>query len=165
MSNKKDKHIKNIISKVGIDKAPADFTNKVMQDVFVSTNEEALKDKTLASLLERTIIEKPSDTFLSDIMAQVETKKKVEFQPLISKKGWSVILSLFTIFVLYLIFNDGTEESASVLNNISPYLEASKNLFSNLFKGFYISPLLAISIFSLTILLFLDGTIKRRVFS
>ena len=99
MSKKSDKHIKNIISTVGIDKAPADFTSKVMQDVLVSTNEEALKDATLSSLLKRTSIEEPSQDFVSSIMNQVETPIEIKYQPLISKKTWLIISGVVMAFI------------------------------------------------------------------
>jgi len=164
MSKKSDKHIKNIISTAGIDKAPVDFTSKVMQDVFVSTNEEALKDATLSSLLKRTSIEEPSQDFVSSIMDQVETPIEIKYQPLISKKTWLIISGVVMAFILFIFLSGSTEESTSIFNKVSPYLNNMNNLFSNPLKGFVLSPLLAISIICLSSLLLLDTILKRRSF-
>ena len=164
MSRKSDKHIKNIISNVGIDKAPVGFTSKVMQDVFVSTNEEALKDTTLSSLLKRSSIEKPSQEFISSIMNQVETPIEIKYQPLISKKAWFIISGVVIAFALFVFLGDAPKESTSILNKISPYLNDLNSIFSNSLKGFTISPVLLISIFCLSTLLLLDTFLKRRAF-
>lgn len=164
MSNKSDKHIKNIISKVGIDKAPADFTSKVMQDIFVSTNEEALRDATLSSLLKRTSIVEPSQEFVSSIMNQVETPVEIKYQPLIGKKTWFIISGVVIAFVLFVFLGGSPKESTSIFNKVSPYLNDLNRLFSNSLKGFTISPVLLISIFCLSTLLLLDTFLKRRAF-
>jgi hypothetical protein len=162
MSKKSDKHIKNIISKVGIDKAPLDFTSKVMQDVFVSTNEEALKDVTLSSLLKKNTIEEPSQDFVSSIMNQVETPVTIKYQPLIDKKTWFIISGVVIAFSLFVLLGNSPKESTSIFNKVSPYLNDLNRVFSNSLKGFTVSPLLLISIFCLSTLLLLDTFLKRR---
>jgi uncharacterized protein YggT (Ycf19 family) len=164
MSKKSDKHIKNIIGKVGIDKAPVDFTRKVMQDVFVSTNEEALKDPALSSLLKRSTIEEVSQDFVSSIMNRVETPVEINYQPLISKKTWFIISGVVIAFILFVFLSGSPKESTSIFNKVSPYLDTINNLFSNPFKGFVLSPLLTISILCLSSLLLLDTILKRRSF-
>lgn len=162
MNKKSNKHIKNIISKVGIEKAPIDFTNKVMQDIFVSTSVEALKDATLSSLLKRTSIEEPSPEFVSAIMNQVKTPIVIDYQPLISKKVWFIISGVVITFVLFVFLYDSPNESISVFNKVSPYLNDMNSIFTNFLKGFTISPVLIISIFCLSTLLLLDTFLKRR---
>lgn len=165
MSKKTDKHIKNIIGKAGIDKAPVDFTSKVMQDVFVSTNEEALKDAALSSLLKRTSIDEPSREFVSVIMNQVETPIEIKYQPLISKKTWFIISGAVIAFILLVFLSGSPKESTSIFNKVSPYLNNINNLFSNPFKVIVLSPLLTISIICLSSLLFLDAILKKRSFN
>ena len=79
MSKRNRVHIKNLISKVGIEKAPDNFAKNVMQDIFVSTNEEALKDAKLTSVLKQATIETPSNIFVSNIMNEIETKRNIQF--------------------------------------------------------------------------------------
>ena len=165
MSKKSDKHIKNIISTLGIDKAPADFTSKVMQDVFVSTNEEALKDATLSSLLKRTSIEEPSQDFVSSIMNQVETPVEIKYQPLISKKTWLLISGVVMAFMLFIFLSGSPKESSSLLTEALPYLDQAQHLFMNPFKSISISPLLTISLLCLSSMLLFDSLLKRKFFS
>ena len=163
MSKKSDKHIKNIISQVEIDKAPLDFTSNVMQDVFVSSNETALKDPVLTSLLKRTNSEVPSQEFVSSIMNQVETPIDFKYQPLISKKTWFVISAFLVGFIVIAFLIDTPKESAASITKASLYLSSMTNLISNSLKELTESPLLIISIFSLSILLLLDTYFKGRI--
>ena len=163
MSKKSDKHIKNIISQVEIDKAPLDFTSKVMQDVFVSSKEESLKDAVLSSLLKRTNFEMPSQDFVSSIMDQVETPIDFKYQPLISKKTWVIISAFFVGLIIVAFLIDTPKESAASITKASLYLSSMTNLFSNAIKELTESPLLIISIFSLSILLLVDTYFKGKI--
>ena len=163
MNKKSDKHIKNIIHKVGIDKAPADFTSKVMQDVFISSNEEALKDTILSSLLKRNCIEEPSEEFVSSIMNQVETTAEIKYQPLIGKKTWFIISGIITAFVIFVFFSDSPKESSSLVTKALPYLDQAQHLLMNPFKSIRISPLLTISLLCLTSMLLFDSLLKRKL--
>lgn len=164
MGKRSDKHIKNIIGKISIDKAPEDFTKKVMHDVFVSTNEDALKDATLSSLLKRTSIEEPSQEFVSSIMTKITTPLEIRYQPLISKKTWFIISGIVTVFVLFVFFSDSPEETSSLLTKASPYLTQAQHLFINLFKNITFSPLLTISLLCLSSMLLFDALLKRKLF-
>ena len=161
MSKKSDKHIKKIISKVELDKAPIDFTSKVMQDVFISTNEEALKDPALSSLLKRTSTEEPSQNFVSLIMNQVENPVEIKYQPLIGKKTWFIIAGVLISFILFALLNDSPSQSTPIIDKALPYLDSLNSLIANPFKGFKMSPLLAISLMCLSSLLLVDTFLKR----
>ena len=171
MGKRNKEHIEKIMSKVGIEKAPTDFTKNVMQDVFISTNETALKDVKLTSLLKETTLETPSNVFVSNIMNAVEAKRNIEFKPLISKKGWLTICVFFIGTLVFMLSKGSPAESSTIFAKISPYLDEAKNMFSNPFKGteFFtgaeLSPILVISLVCLSSMLLFDTLLKKRLFS
>lgn len=165
MSKNKDEHIKDFININSIDKAPVNFTSKVMQDVFMSSNEEALKSKELNSLLKRTAIEKPSYDFVTNIMDQVAIQKEIQYKPLISKKAWFIISATIVVLLLSVFLTDAPKESSSLLNKVSPYLDQAHQVFTNPFKNIAFSPLLTMSLLCLSSMLLFDTLLKRRLFS
>ena len=165
MSKKKEEHIKDFINMNSIDKAPVNFTDKVMQDVFMSSNEEALKSKELTSLLKRTTIEKPSHDFVATIMNQVAIQNEIQYKPLISKKAWFIISITIVVLLLSVFLNDAPKESSSVLNKVSPYLDQAQQIFTNPFKNIAFSPLLTMSLLCLCSMLLFDALLKRKIFS
>ena len=165
MSKKKEEHIKDFININSIDKAPVNFTSKVMQDVFMSSNEEALKSKELNSLLKRTAIEKPSYDFVANIMNQVAIQKEIQYKPLISKKAWFIISATIVVLLLSVFLSDAPKESSSLLNKVSPYLDQAQQVFTNPFKNIVFSPLLTMSLLCLCSMLLFDTLLKRRLFS
>ena len=165
MSKKKEEHIKDFINMNSIDKAPVNFTSKVMQDVFMSSNEEGLKSKELNSLLKRTAIEKPSNDFVTNIMNQVAIQKEIQYKPLISKKAWLIISATIVALLLTVFLSQAPKESSSLLNKVSPYLEQAQQVFTNPFKNITFSPLLSISLLCLCSMLLFDTLLKRRLFS
>ena len=165
MSKKREEHIKDFININSIDKAPVNFTSKVMQDVFMSSNEEALKSKELNSLLKRTAIEKPSYDFVANIMNQVAIQKEIQYKPLISKKAWFIISATIVVLLLSVFLSDAPKESSSLLNKVSPYLDQAQQVFTNPFKNIVFSPLLTMSLLCLCSMLLFDTLLKRRLFS
>tara|TARA_R110002073_G_scaffold220418_1_gene380589 strand:- start:81225 stop:81719 length:495 start_codon:yes stop_codon:yes gene_type:complete len=162
----KSKDIKNIINKNAIDKAPMNFTEEVMKDVFLMSDSELLKDDALSSLLQRTIIEQPSESLVNAVLSQVEVENKMVYQPLISKRGWVVIFSVLIGFVLFVLFYNTSTASTGFINidTLLPYLKFTESLLSNPFKGMVFSPLLAISLLCISTLLFVDTFLKKRSF-
>jgi len=171
MSKRNKEHIKRLIGEAGVEKAPLDFTKQVMQDIFVSASEEGLKDEKLATLLKEPGLEIPSNKFVSNIMKDVEVQRNLEYQPLISKKGWLVISAFFIGILVFVLFKDMPEQPSAIFAKLIPYLEASKNTFSNPFEGqkllnlTKLSPILAISLFCLSSMLLFDTKLKRRLFT
>lgn len=165
MSKNIDEHIKDFININSIDKAPVNFTSKVMQDVFMTSNEEALKSKELNSLLKRTAIEKPSYDFVTNIMDQVAIQKEIQYKPLISKKAWFIISATIVVLLLSVFLTDAPKESSSLLNKVSPYLDQAHQVFTNPFKNIAFSPLLTMSLLCLSSMLLFDTLLKRRLFN
>jgi len=162
MSKKKDEHIKNIVSQVRVDRAPNNFTDNVMKDVLIFTNQEALKSRELSSLLKRTSIQTPSENFTSDIVKLVSIEKEMDFKPLINKKAWFIVVTILIFMILFVYFNEMPQQSYAIFDKISPYLEETQHLFVNPFKGLRFSPLLIISVLCLSSMLIFETVLKRK---
>ena len=171
MNKGKKEHIKKMLNQVGVEKAPVDFTQQVMQDIFVSTSEEGLKDEKLATLLKEPNLEIPSTMFVSNVMKDIEMQRNLEYKPLISKKGWLLIGGFFVGMLVFVFFKDAPQEPSAVLTKLLPYLEEAKNRLDVSYspKGRFnapeLSPILAISLFCLSSMLIFETILKRRLFT
>lgn len=164
MNKKEEKHIKNLMSKIEANKAPNDFTNKVMKDVFMmSAGEEALKSAALTSLLKRTVTENVQHDFTEAVMSKIEAQKDLAYKPLIGKKAWFLISSAVIAVLVLVIMNDTPKESNSIFDSILPYMEQTKVIFINPLKNISISPLFTISFLSLSSMLIFDALLKRKL--
>jgi len=162
MSKKKEDIFKKLIDANAIDKAPVDFTKKVMQDVSILSNEELLEDKILTSILKRSSIEKTSKNFVSIVLNTIEIKNQVKYQPVINKKAWFIITTILILLVLYIIFYDSPAETTSIFSSATLYIDSFSNAFSNFINGFKLSSIFTISLIALSSLLVLDFSLKNR---
>ena len=162
MNKKEQQHIKDLISQIDTDKVSSNFTDKIMKDVSLLVGDDSLKDATLTSLLQKSIIEEPSIEFVATTLQKIETKNEKMYKPIISKKGWVIIFSVTLILTLITIFSSKPTEGAYVLNEISPYLDVAKSKLTGLFRIITIPPLFLISILCLGTLLMFDAMLKRK---
>ena len=162
MSKKKEDIFKKLIDANVIDKAPVDFTKKVMQDVSILSNEELLEDKKLTSILKSSSIEKPSKNFVSTVLNTIEIKNQVTYKPVINKKAWFIIVTILISLVLYIIFYDSPTETTSVFSSVTSYIDSFNNVFSNFINGFKLSSIFTISLIALSSLLVLDFSLKNQ---
>ncbi len=171
MSKRNKEHIKKILREAGVENAPKNFTQQVMQDIFVSTSEEGLQDGKLKTLLKEPSLETPSITFVANVMKDIRAQQNLEYKPLISKKGWLIISTFFIEIIVFIFFKEGPQEPSAILAKIVPYLEQTKNMFdlplteNQFFKAPQLSPILAISLFCLSSMLLFDMLLKRRLFT
>lgn len=153
--NKKiDKFIKHNID---VEKTSFDFSNKVMQQILSSDLE---KEKALTNLLNKHTLENPTLEFTSKVMIVVKQNSAIiEYQPVISKKAWYFIASIFILVMVFAVpYFDIT---SSQLNYKIPYLTSIKSMFSFNVPSILSSPLFAMSIFTLSFLLLLDYFINE----
>ncbi len=169
MGKRNKKHMKKLLKETGIEKAPENFTQHVMKDVFISLNEEGLKDQRLAQILKTQSLEMPSDTFVSNVMEEVKMREDLEYKPLISKKGWFAICGFIVALMMFVLFKETPQESTSIYTKVTPYLEEAKNIFSNplegrtFFKETQLSPILTMSLFCLISMLLFDIKLRKRL--
>jgi hypothetical protein len=159
---KKDKNIDQFIRKnLNVEKTPLNFSNKIMHQIYAS---EKVEEKALTSLLQKHTLKNPSVNFTSKVLLQIQAESKsVIYQPVISKKAWYLILSIFMFFIFYVFFYmDNTSTEPNVADT---YLLKIESLFSFNFMGLISSPIFALSIFALSTLLFLDNMFRDRSFS
>lgn len=160
MDRYKKKHIEQLVKESSLDKAPKDFTSKVMQDVSILSNEVELKDSKLTKLLQENLLESVPYNFTSNIIDTIENTEDI-YKPIISKSAWVVIISSFIGLVLYILFNSrSSSESPSVFSKISPYFQELS--FNTISLEFNMSSILVFSLLVLSSLLFLDYFLKQR---
>lgn len=161
---KKDKNIDKLIKEsLDVEKTSMDFSKNVMQQIYTSEKE---REKALFSLIQKSLLERPSAGFTSGVISLVKTYSKTSiYTPVISKKVWVLITSLYIALMGYTVFN---------LNMSQPYFiwldayildfrdDLSFNLPSITLPSVLTSPLFAVSIFALSSLLLLDYIIRNR---
>jgi hypothetical protein len=157
--NKKiDKLIKHNID---VEKTSFDFSNRVMQQIMSS---DLKKERALTNLLNKHTLENQTLEFTSKVMLVVKRNSTiVEYQPVISKKAWYFIASVFVLLMVFIVpYFDITFNQ---LNYKIPYLTNIKGVFSFNVPNILSSPLFAMSVFTLSFLLLLDYFIRNRNFT
>lgn len=106
------------------------------------------QENVVKSAFKHVGLEKPSNDFLSNVMDAIEVQEQVT-PPLISKKGWILIASVFglsmSIFVFY------PQNGSAIFDTIFSF---RANFTENLFDGFQISKTMAMGISLLGLFLF-----------
>jgi hypothetical protein len=76
-------------------------------------------DKEFSSLLKKEVEDvRLSASFTEKIMEEVQTKKQFHCAPLISKKGWWVILSYFVVMVVLTALNGADADSLQLVESL-----------------------------------------------
>ncbi len=169
MKKRKQQEIEQILKNSKPSKAPESFVSKVMDDLNMLTNEAPLKDPQLTSLVKIVAPEQPSLEFVDKVMTKVEAASVFKHKPLIGKRSWGMILTVAAAFITYVIFSGTPSDSLSLVAELTPYLERTQATFGaaqlalqNLGKGLEMSPILAMSLTTLTVLVFVDFLFKNR---
>ena len=169
MKKRKQQEIERILKNSKPSKAPESFVSKVMDDLNILTNDVSLKDPRLTSLVKRSAPEQPSAEFIDKVMTKVEAASVFKHKPLIGKRSWAVILSIAAAMITYAMFSGAPSSSLSLVAELTPYLErtqatfgAAQSALQNLGKGLEMSPILAMSLTTLTVLVFVDFLFKNR---
>ena len=135
------------------------FSDKIMDQIHTS---ETAKEKSLGTLLQKHTLETPSSDFTDKVMAQIQTQESSVFvyKPVISKNVWFAIVAFFGLVVIFSLLN---------LNDQEPQIDylqeaISKFDFSISFKIPHelISPIFALSLFALSLFLWIDYFIHNR---
>lgn len=169
MDKRKQQRIEDLLKKAPLVRAPKDFTSKVMDDLEMISNDALLKDAKLSSLLKKVPLDEPSTEFVSSIMTKIEIRSTLEYQPIISKRAWILISSAIAAFISYVIYSAVPADSQSLLAKATPYLERTQSAFAatqtalqSFIQGFQASSLLAMSLVTLTVLVFVDFLSRER---
>ncbi len=163
MPKKEEHKIKKLIQSIELDKPSENFTEKVMSRINYVTSDEALKDPALTSLLKDYGQEFPSVNFVNRVMTQVQKNVISGYKPIISKKVWSVIFSLFTSFIVYVLIAEPASSNNPYISRYSTLLETFILDFGKvLVESTQIPSILTVSIFCLSTLLLLDYFLRKR---
>jgi len=142
-----------------VEKPSSDFSIQVMQQIAITK-----KDKALSTLIQRNLLEKPSADFTANVMTNIDQLEKASiYIPVISKKVWVLIASLFMIVTAYTLITLDTTQS--YFTRLEKYTPSFNNDLTFDLPPILTSPLFALSIFSLSALLFLDYFIRNRKLS
>ncbi len=167
MSNKEEHTIKKLIQSIDLDIPSANFADKVMSKVNVISNNETLKDIVLVSLLKKNSLETPNADFSAKIMAKVNTNNVVDYKPIISNKGWSIIFLFFASFITYVLFSKPTiTYKNKYISEFSIYFnDLIIDLSNSITQNLQVPSILIVSVLCLSVLLLLDAAIRsKRVF-
>lgn len=111
---KKDDKFKQLLKQAGTDKPAENFTESVMNIIEADT----LRETALQSLLKQHPAEGPSFDFTASVMRQVSAQRKpLVIQPIITKKAWFAIASVFVLFVLIAFVTSSKPATANVVGD------------------------------------------------
>ncbi len=141
---------------------PADFTNKIMNQIEAFDEKQ---EKALGVLLKKHTMESPSLNFTARVMAEVEKASvKVADAPIIGKKAWTFIIVFVTSIFVYALLTG--EKNTATSQAFDGAVKKVDDLLSNSMAfdlpEILTSPLFGLSIFALSSLLFLDYFMKNR---
>ena len=140
-----------------VENVPEQFTDQIMQRVYQS---ESIKEKALRSVVQKYTIEKPSKNFSVKVMNKIhQSLYKSAYQPVISKKGWLIIL---IINVSVLIFTFLSSESNGNIKLVDKFISGLDFVLVFHVPKIITSSIFALSIFALCSLLFLDYFIRNK---
>jgi hypothetical protein len=160
MKNRKSDLLKSLIKKTELDKPPLSFTILVMQEIEASAKEEPVTNPELRLLMKRHTMETPSVAFTNEIMAKIQNHDfKIPGEPILSKKGWNILVAAVVIIFTSLVFFEGTSTSA---DGLTPYLITIGQILNIIFRKVNaISPLYLITLISFGSLFVLDYFLRK----
>lgn len=138
-----------------------DFSDKILSQI--NSLEEA-NEKALSSLLQKYGQVQPSINFTEKVLSSIiKMSQNKEYQPVISKKAWSVILLVLSSVFIYIA--SFMEVSTGQFKTVNDTILKFGNLLSFDLPAIITSPILALSLFALSSLLFLDYYLKKRKYT
>ncbi|MBT8385111.1 MAG: hypothetical protein KJO83_05325 [Bacteroidia bacterium] len=166
--SKKDKHnINKILRKVDLN-TPSDlFTDSVMSKVNAIPETNILSDPKLTSILSKNVLENPGSDFSTKVMARINAIGTSTYTPLITKKGWTVLIFMFFGLIIYVTLSQPSENTSNTF--ITKYTSLTNNFISNFSNTIIfdaqIASILMISVLSLVSLLLIDSYLRlKKVF-
>jgi len=125
---------------------------------------ESKEELALRKLAKEYLPEQTSNDFTLKVMGKISAdSSSYAYQPLISKKIWTLILSFLAVFiVVVLVISNKDSQQVTLVNTV--FIKIIK-LFSVDYPKILTSPLLAMSLFVMSSLFFLDYYIRNRKYS
>ncbi len=135
------------------------FTGKLMQKIIKGGNMEEFAMRQLAK---KYLPEHTPEEFTTKVMQKITAdSKSTVYQPVISKKIWMVIFSFLSVFIItVLFFSVKGNQQTSVVGS---YFTKIINILSADYPKILTSPLLAMSMFVMSSLFFLDYFIRETL--
>jgi hypothetical protein len=163
--SKKDKHnINKILRKVDLNTPSNRFTDSVMSKVNAIPETNTLYDPKLTSMLNKSVLENPESDFSTKVMARINALETSTYTPLITKKGWTVLIFMFLSLIIYVTFSQPAENTGNTF--IAKYTSLANNFISNFSTTItfdaQISSILMMSVLSLVSLLLIDSFLRVK---
>jgi hypothetical protein len=166
---KEDEKIEKFIREsLKYDKAPEDFSDKIMERIVASEKKEEMA---FSTVVYKYGVERAPADFTSKVMSQLQKAPSIVTNPvIIGKKAWMVIVALVSAFVYYVISSaePGTAETAAYADFMEKvgerFSQAGGSVNAQL-PEILTNPVFALSLFALSSMLLLDYVVKRRKLS
>ena len=138
---------------------PSDFSDKVMQQIVSSEKE---KEKVLGLLMQKHAMESPSINFTHHVMDKIQVKEPYVFiyKPVISKKNWLMISVFLLLVVIFSFLSMDYQEDQ--LDYIGKFMIKLDSIISFQLPEVIFSPILALSLFTMSLFLWIDYFIQNR---
>jgi len=88
MENEQEEIFRKLIQKAGLEKTHADFTSEVMKNIQIETELEFAREARLKMIISDIEQDSAPPLFQKNVMAQITLTKKLEVEPIISRKVW-----------------------------------------------------------------------------
>ncbi|HEU5053099.1 MAG TPA: hypothetical protein VFT78_08295 [Hanamia sp.] len=127
----------------------------------MKNNEDKNIEKLVADMMASNPIERPSVDFTGAVMSAVlapKAKSSLEYKPLISKRGWFIILAGFIALSVFLILNTEVIPLNKYFNLSTVHFDQ----FLKPFSGLNISPLTANVLIASSVMLLLQLFLLKR---
>lgn len=163
--SEKDKHnITKILRKVNLN-TPSDlFTDSVMSKVNAIPETNTLSDPKLTMMLNKSVLEYPESDFSIKVMDRINAIGTSTYTPLITRKGWTVLIFMFLGLIIYVTLSQPAENTSHTF--MAKYTSLTSNFISNFSNTItfdaQIASILMISVLSLVSLLLIDSYLRLK---
>ncbi|SEI43096.1 hypothetical protein SAMN04487995_0662 [Dyadobacter koreensis] len=130
MENEQEEIFRKLIQKAGLEKTHADFTSEVMKNIQIETELEFAREARLKMIISDIEQDSAPPLFQKNVMAQITLTKKLEVEPIISRKVWYLVGAAAVLIFIFCFVSP----SGGTPENI-PYFSTSLKVVVSDFSG------------------------------
>ena len=169
MEERKKRQLEELLRGLQASSPTKDFTTNVMNDLDNLLEDDYAIDENLATLLKKRGFDMPSKEFVDKVMLKIETNSSFVYRPIISRTKWLLIISVFLLVASFVSFGKIPTEPTAMSEMLTPTLIKTYSVFESIqvalqksITNFEISSLLAMSLTTLSVLVFVDFIAAKR---
>jgi hypothetical protein len=159
MGNKKRDRFRLLLRKYKLQSPPDEFTSEVIREIESMAGHEVYADETFLSVLKGNAPATPSSSFTYRVLNKTRKQTTVSVPPVITKKGWALIVGFVGICLIAAILMERSELQSSTTRYSIPVAEYLSNLTITIIEPLFY---LAITIASACTLLWIDYVLTRN---